>query len=331
MKIGLIDLDRTNFPNLALMKLSAWHKAEGDEVIFNMPLDQADITYVACVFSKNEHKLPALKSPILGGTGFNHLFLRHFRGLDSSFRPELLPEVEDEMPDYSLYNVNASYGFTSRGCIRRCPWCVVPQKEGKIKPWHSIYQFWDRKHRDIVLMDNNLLASPNWKETLMDLEKEKLRVDFNQGLDIRLVDDEKARYLSRLKYKKAQSLRFALDDVKLEKDFRRGMEILKKAGISLSSVMVYFLIGFNSSLEEDLYRLEVIRGYKATPFAMNYQEVNGVKPPVRRGERQLREFARWVNLPHGFYKHIPFKEWLNIQKGGYSAKNTKGHSREKSN
>jgi len=215
------------------------------------------------------------------------------------------------MPDYSLYNTKASYGFTSRGCIRRCAWCIVPSKEGRIKPWHSIYQFWNRKHRDIVLLDNNLLASPNWKETLTDLEKEKLRVDFNQGLDIRLVDEEKAYYLSRLKYKK--QLRFSLDSIKYVKEFKQGMEILRQAGINLHSVMVYFLIGFNSSLEEDLERLEIIKGYKVTPFAMNYQEVNRVKPRIHRDMRELREFARWVNLPHGFYKHIPFKEWLRMR------------------
>jgi len=297
-KIGLIDLDRTGFPNLALMKLSAWHKAKGDEIVFNIPLLKSDITYVACVLTKNSHKLPAVDGAILGGTGFDV--------------EDWLPrEIEDVMPDYSLYNSKASYGFTSRGCIRHCEYCVVPHKEGKIKPWHSIYQFWDRKHKNIVLLDNNLLASLNWKETLTDLEKEKLRVDFNQGLDIRLVDEEKAYYLSRLKY--SMQLRFALDDIRDERDFRRGMEILSKAGFSLSSIMVYFLIGFNSSLEEDLERLEIIKSYKATPFAMNYQEVNGVKPRVVRDKRELMEFARWIDLPHGFYKYITFDRWLEIR------------------
>lgn len=310
MKVGLIDLDRTSFPNLALMKLSAWHESKGDEVIFNMPIMESDITYVSCVFTKNRSNLPAIDGAILGGTGF---------GMNNW----LSQEVEDMMPDYSLYNVSASYGFCSRGCIRHCPPCVVPSKEGRIKPWHSIYQFWDRKHRDIILLDNNLLASPNWKETLTDLGKEKLRVDFNQGLDIRLVDEEKACYLAMLKYSK--QLRFALDDVRYQKDFRCGMETLRSAGINLPSVMIYLLIGFNSSLEEDLERLDIIKSYKATPFVMNYQEVNGVKPRIVRDKRELREFARWVNLPHGFYKHIAFNEWLKIQGcDGYVAKEVRG-------
>jgi len=303
MKVGLIDLDRKGFPNLALMKISAHHKSKGDEIVFNMPLmEKADITYIACVFSKNRYSLPAIDgNVILGGTGFTS-------------RDRWLPvEVENMMPDYSLYNTKASYGFTSRGCIRRCQYCIVPHKEGRIKPWHSIYQFWDREHRDIVLLDNNLLASPNWKETLVDLEKEKLKVDFTQGLDIRLVDQEKAHYLSRLKYSK--QLRFALDDIKYQKAFRQGMETLRGAGIKLSRVMVYFLIGFNSSLQEDLERLEIIKSYNATPFAMVYQEVNGVKPRIVRDKRELHEFARWVNLPHGFYKHIAFDKWVKIRGG----------------
>ena len=301
-KVGLIDLDTKGFPNLALMKLSAHHKSKGDAIVFNMPLmEKTGITYIACVFSKNRHKLPAIDGDvILGGTGF---------AFPSVYW--LPAEVEDMMPDYSLYNAKASYGFTSRGCIRRCPWCIVPHKEGRIKPWHSIYQFWDRGHRDIVLLDNNLLASPNWKETLTDLMKEKLKVDFNQGLDIRLVDQEKAHYLSRLKYGK--QLRFALDDIKYQKAFRQGMETLRGAGIKLSRVMVYFLIGFNSSLEGDLERLEIIKSYNATPFAMSYQEVNGVKPRISRNKRELHEFARWVNLPRGLYKYISFGKWMRVR------------------
>lgn len=310
MKVGLIDLDNTGFPNLALMKLSAWCKQRGDTIYFNMPLMRADVTYVSCVFPKNHYRLPALDHAKIGGTGF-WLLACHQLCLPEPYFNELPPGIEHTKPDYSLYNATASYGFTSRGCIRRCPWCIVPVKEGNIKPHASIYEFWDRKHSDIILLDNNLLASPNWETTLVELHKEKLRVDFNQGLDIRLVDDDKANYLAKLKYRK--QLRFAFDDLGMEKQFRQGMETLKNAGITLSSVMIYFLIGFNSSLDEDLERLEIIKSYKATPFAMRYQEVNDVKAPVYRPDRELHEFARWINLPHGFYKHIPFKEWLRFR------------------
>jgi len=302
MKVGLIDLDNTGFPNLALMKLSAWHKKKGDEISFNFPLNEVDQTYVSCVFPKNRHKLPAVDPVIFGGTGF---------GWQGIYYSELPPQIEHTKPDYSLYNTTASYGFTSRGCIRHCRWCIVPEKEGEIRPHASIYEFWDRKFRDIILLDNNLLASPNWQVTLTALLMENLRVDFNQGLDIRLVTHEKASYLARLKLIKR--LRFAFDDIRIEKQFRSGIDTLKKAKITLSSLSIYFLIGFNSSLEEDLERLRIIQGYGASPFAMKYEEVNGVKATVDRSDRELHEFARWVNLPHGYYKHFSFGKWLEIR------------------
>jgi len=297
MKVGLIDLDNTGFPNLALMKISAWHKQKGDDISFNFPLNEVDQTYVSCVFPKNQHRLPAVDPVIFGGTGFDY--------------SELPPDIEHTRPDYSLYNAAASYGFTSRGCIRYCRWCIVPEKEGKITPHASIYEFWDRKFRDVILLDNNLLASPNWRLTLTALLAENLRVDFNQGLDIRLVTHEKAHYLAKLKYIKR--LRFAFDDIRMEKQFRQGVDILKKEKITLSSLSIYFLTGFNSSFEEDLERLRIIQGYGASPFAMKYEEVNGVKPTVDRPDRELHEFARWVNLPHGYYKHFPFEKWLEIR------------------
>ena len=141
MKVGLIDLDSTGFPNLALMKLSAWHKQKGDEIYFNMPvMEKTDLTYISCVFTKNKDKLPALSHALLGGTGFglNNLGGTGI-GMDGASLP---PEVEHTKPDYSLYNTTASYGFTSRGCIRHCRCCIVPGKEGNIKSHASIYEFY---------------------------------------------------------------------------------------------------------------------------------------------------------------------------------------------
>ena len=311
MKVGLLDLDNTGFPNLALMKLSAWHKQKGDDIWFNFPLNEVDQTYVSCVFPKNRHKLPSLDHIVFGGTGFGWPGRYSVGFLECLPDSELPPQIEHTKPDYSLYNATASYGFTSRGCIRHCPWCVVPEKEGNIKSNATIYEFWDRKYRNIILLDNNLLASPNWRMTLTDLLMENLRVDFNQGLDIRLVNTENADYLAKLKYIKR--LRFAFDDIRMEKQFRKGIDILKKVKITLSSLSIYFLIGFNSSLEEDLERLRIIQGYGASPFAMKYEEVNGVKATVDRSNRELHEFARWVNLPHGYYKHFSFEKWLEIR------------------
>ncbi|GAI38731.1 unnamed protein product, partial [marine sediment metagenome] len=154
-----MDLDiikqRRPFPNLALMKLSAFHKARGDEVYLNFPLERPDITYASCVFTWNKKRIStAPNEAVVGGSGID-------------LTTELPPEVEHIMPDYSLYpRVDFSLGFTSRGCIRKCPWCIVPEKEGQIKPRSRIYEFWDRRHRKITLLDNNLLAAPNWQQTM---------------------------------------------------------------------------------------------------------------------------------------------------------------------
>ncbi|GAH88535.1 unnamed protein product, partial [marine sediment metagenome] len=172
MKVLLMDLDVTNrrrpFPNLALLKLSAYHKSRGDEVFLNFPLCQPDVTYASCVFSWNaKRKASVPDGATVGGSGIN-------------LKMVLPPEVEHIMPDYSLYpNVDFSLGFTSRGCIRRCKWCIVPEKEGIIRPAAEIYEFWDRHHSKIVLLDNNLLAAPNWEDTLSDLIREQIQVDFN--------------------------------------------------------------------------------------------------------------------------------------------------------
>ena len=240
MSVVLYDLDlikrRRVFPNLALMKLSAYHRAKGDEIFFNFPLAQADRLYISCVFTWNVKKAYGLlpNVAIMGGSGF-------------SFHSQLPPEIEHIMPDYSLYGINFSMGFTSRGCPRHCPWCIVPEKEGDIKPWASIYEFWYRRHQKIVLLDNNLLASPNWRTTMDDLIAEGLEVDFNQGLDIRRVNDEVAYYLERVGTKK---LRFAFDDIGYESLVRKGIELLIKQGIPSRKLSFYVLVGFNNDYKE---------------------------------------------------------------------------------
>lgn len=163
MKVSLIDLDllqqnrrrKVAFPNLALMKLSAYHKGRGDEVYLNQPLDQPALTYGSCVFTWNAKMQASIPHGApTGGSGL-------------SLDKELSAEVEHIMPDYSLYSgVDYSLGFTSRGCIRKCPWCIVPEKEGAMQAWTRIYEFWNRQHRKILLLDNNLLAAPNWRLTI---------------------------------------------------------------------------------------------------------------------------------------------------------------------
>ena len=286
MRVVLVDLDAISqkrfFPNLALMKLSAYHKARGDEVYLNFPLCQPDIIYASCVFTWNAKKAEGLPpNTILGGPGVD-------------LKAKLPPEVEHVKPDYDLYpGIDFSLGFTSRGCSRRCEWCIVPEKEGKVQPWARIYEFWDRQHRKIVLLDNNLLASPNWRETLSDLAKEKVEVDFNQGLDIRLIDDEKVFYLKQVKAKK---LRFAFDDMSCEKAVRKGIELLLTGGISPRRLSFYMLVGFDGD-ETAKERAEILKSYNVDIYPMLYKDKDGREPKLTPEIFSLAGYhGSWNNL-----------------------------------
>ena len=291
--ITLIDLDinrrRKAFPNLALMKLSAYYKRQGYEVSLNFPLFQSELTFASCVFTWNFNSMPEGYLPsttICGGSGINYAVV-------------LPDEIENIMPDYSLYQADFSLGFTSRGCIRQCPFCIVPKKEGGIRAVASIYDFWDRKHKKIVLLDNNLFASPEWRSVLTDLAREKIETDFNQGLDIRLLDEEKIAYLKRVKTKQ---LRFAFDDLRIEKAVRKGIELLLKNGYSPRHLTFYVLIGFNPAVEEAVERMKILNGYGVSVFPMLYKDETGREPKLEgkftdtilwHGSRNnLRKFLR---------------------------------------
>ncbi len=267
MKVLLMDLDvitrRRLFPNLALMKLSAYHKARGDEVFLNFPLQLPDITYASCVFTWNAKRRATVPDEAtLGGSGID-------------LKAELPPEVEHIMPDYSLYpSVDFSMGFTSRGCIRKCPWCIVPEKEGQIKPWSRIYEFWNPQHRKIILLDNNLLAASNWRLTMDDLIAEELEVDFNQGLDIRLVDEDNVGYLKRIKVKQ---LRFAFDNIAYENSVRRGIELLLANGTHSRKLSFYVLAGFDGD-HTHLERMKILSSYNVDVYPMLYKGPDGKEP-----------------------------------------------------
>lgn len=292
MKVLLMDLDVNNrrrvFPNLALMKLSAYHKKRGDVVSLNFPLGGYELGYASCVFSW--HKTRANGLPPIVECGGSALDLSK----------QLPPEVEHIMPDYELYpDVNFSMGFTSRGCIRKCPWCLVPAKEGGIQAWTSIYEFWNRRYPDIKLLDNNILASPNWNETADALIKELVMTDFNQGLDIRLVDDKVAHQLASIRTSK---LRFAFDHIGIEPQVREGIRLLLKAGIRSRHLSFYVLIGFNGDVGID--RMKLLQSFGVDVYPMIYKDEMGKEPKLNckfdetlkfhGGRGNLRKFMRVV-------------------------------------
>jgi len=283
MRIGLIDVD-SKIPNLALMKLSAWHKARGDKVEFFNALQRYDRVYASKIFDFTEDfKYWPDCETVKGGSGY-------------SLETELSDEIEHAYPDYEFYGCDYAMGFITRGCIRNCPFCIVPKKEGLIHQVADIEEFWNGQGR-LMLLDNNLTAAPNvFEKSVPKLIDLHIRVDFNQGLDVRLINDSKAKLLSRVRLWK--QIHLAWDNVKDEKEVLRGLEILLKYN-SPKRLMVYVLIGFDSTPTEDLYRVETLREMRLDSFAM----------PFNRRDPYQRDFARWVNHK-AIFKSVSWSDYV---------------------
>lgn len=284
MRVGIVAVD-SKIPNLALMKLSAWHKAQGNTVKLYEPLfDTPDILYASKVFSFTpDYDFWPNTEIVRGGTGYN-------------MAVKLPPEIESTYPDYDLFGCKYAIGFSTRGCIRKCPFCVVPAKEGGIRAVGDIYGFW-RGQEKLMLLDNNLTALPEHFELVVkQCIDNRIKVDFSQGLDIRLLTAEMAQLLSGVRLWKR--IHFAWDDVNIEADVRRGVRMLEANGVALYKVMFYVLIGFNSTPEEDLYRVETLRGLGVDPFVMPYDKHN----------KYQRRFARWVNHK-AIFKSVSWDEY----------------------
>jgi len=267
------------------MKLSAWHKKKGDVVNFYSPLfDKPDRVYASKVFKfTDDYRYFPDCEVIKGGSGYD-------------LELKLPEEIEHQLPDYSLYNLDYAMGFTSRGCIRNCGFCIVPRKEGRFKPVADIYEFWNGQ-RELMLLDSNLTADhQHFIKICKQLVKHKIRTYFSQGLDIGLMDDEKAQILSQVKDWKSKRIHFAWDSMKDEQEIRRGIEVVTKY-IKPHRIMFYVLIGWDTTPEEDLYRVELLKSYGTMPFVMPYDKFDNYQ----------KHFARWVNMKAMFMK-VPWVE-----------------------
>lgn len=292
MKVGLIDVDGHNFPNLALMKISAYHKAKGDSVEWIFPLDSYDLVYQAKVFdntySKDIDWMPQAKNIIKGGTGY---------GIDNKL-PE---EIEHTYPDYSIYpkmTKNTAYGYLTRGCPRACRFCIVSEKEGRrsIKV-ADLNEFW-RGQRNIKLLDPNILACRQHMDLLKQLADSGAWVDFTQGLDIRLTNEENIKALNRIKTK---MIHFAWDNPAddLKAKFEKFNELTDIKDYRKKSV--YILTNFNSTIEQDLHRIYTLRDMGFSPYVMVY---NRSKAP-----KEIRKLQRWCNNRIIFAKCRDFKDY----------------------
>jgi len=293
VKVALIQFDGS-LPNLALMKLSSYYKQQGAKVQLN-DISGADKIFVSCIFDWN-------KSQALGITKMFSNVCIGGPGID--LNKQLPNEIEHIKPDYSLYDLDYSMGFTSRGCIRNCPFCIVPKKEGYIKDHAPISEFYDESHTNLILLDNNFLASPRCLENLDYLINNDIYVNFHQGLDIRLVNEENIGLLYSVnsydhKFNKL-SYYFAWDLMKDEKQVRKGIHSLLEYGFKADQLMFYMLVGFNTTFEEDMHRFNVLRGFGVRPFVMKYNNCQ---------DKKLNRFARWVNRPNRLYEFVEFENY----------------------
>lgn len=288
MLVGLHDSDRTGFPNLALMKLSAWHKAQGDTVEWWTPIMTYDRVYSSKVFTFTPECEYLPPDTIRGGTGYGIM-------------DELPPEIDAMFPDYSIYpDCDHAIGFLTRGCIRKCPWCIVPKKEGQIRPYQSWREIKRPDSRDIVFMDNNVLACPWGLLEIEDMIGKDVRVDFNQGLDARLITDDVAEMLSKLKW--IRSIRMSADTDAMLDVVLTAIDRLRKYGVKPYRVFVYVLVQDVESAER---RAIALREVGADPFAQPYRDfTTNAEPP-----KELRDFARWVNHKAIFKSVRTFAEY----------------------
>lgn len=294
MKIGLIDVDGHNFPNIPLMKLSAYHKQIGDEVDWYYPLisGHCDKVYMSKVFSFTpdyQYYIDA-DEVIRGGSGYCITY-ENGREVYRKDKDKNLPdEIEHIYPDYSIYHEltkDTAFGFLTRGCPRGCGFCHVANKEGKCsRKVADLSEFWNGQ-KNIVLCDPNILACPDHEDLLSQLIESGASVEFNQGLDIRLVTEKN---LDLLKQVKLKNIHFAFDRYQ-DKDIiePRLRRFVHETGFNKDRghVMVYILCNFDTTLEQDLYRIQLCRELKVAPFPMIYDKEHA--DPI------YRQLQRWCN------------------------------------
>ena len=283
MRIGLIDVDGHNFPNLPLMKISAYHKNKGDSVEWYDPLfhsigEPFNKVYMSKVFpfTPDYEYFVNTKEIQRGGTGYYY---------PDGGKP-LPEEIEHIFPDYRLYNItNTAYGFLTRGCPRNCDFCIVGKKEGLCsRKVADLAEFW-KGQKEIKLLDPNILAAKEHKELLEQLAESGAWVDFTQGLDARLLTGENIEIIKQIKLK---MVHFAWDNAADEMKIIPKLKLFKeRTGIDKRKAAVYVLTNFNSTFEEDLHRVYTIRALGMAPYVMIYEK--------QTAPQNVRDLQSWVN------------------------------------
>lgn len=317
-RILLFHLDG-RLPNLALMRIAAHHRAVGDEVelrktgkpeqtLWDLSAFPHKV-YASAIFEKTRPVVDRLResfpTAIVGGTGVNLTDTLESHGITAT------------RPDYSIYpHFTASIGFSQRGCRLKCGFCVVPRKEGKVTEEHAIAEIWrgDPWPRDIILLDNDFFGQPNWRARLAEIRDGGFRVNFNQGINARFIDDESAEALASVDYRNVdfstRRLYTAWDNRKDEQRLFAGLSRLTKYGVKPDHIMVYILVGYQpGETERDrLYRVQRLREFGARPYPMPFERT-----------RDLVGFQRWV--VGSYDKCVP---WEDFKAAGFEPRRLGG-------
>lgn len=286
MKIGLVDVDGHNFPNVALMKIASWHRQQGDSVEWVNGFERYDRIYKSKVFTFTPDDRTIYQCPDIrvGGTGY-----------DIKSR---LPEEIDRHTGlaYDLYPHRFSVQFYSRGCIRHCPFCLVHDKEGAIRSVEPME--WNQKAEWIEVLDNNFFAAPDWRKAIEDLRRQKLPVKF-YGVDVRIMDEEQAEALNSLKMKGNIHIAWDLPQIDLTPQLEAMTKYVKPYKITC-----YVLVGFNSTKEQDLFRLRTLKRLGILPFVQPFRDYDNIRKP----SQYEKDLARWANRAW-LFKSIDFEDF----------------------
>ena len=301
-------------PNIALMKLAHWHKAQGDDVTVTRHLErdlfepEYDRVYGSAIFGFSQIRLMRFMrqwpGAIVGGTGTTNV----------GTVEELIGQ-EYEHYDYSGWpDVDYSIGFLQRGCRLACKFCVVPKKEGKPRSANTVEALWrgDPHPRKLHVLDNDFFGNPEWRDRIKEIREGRFKVCLSQGINTRLIDDEACEALASIEYRdtkfERRRLYTAWDNLKDEDRFFTGVDRLEKAGIPPTNLMTYMLIGYdkNETWERIWHRFNrmVERGVKPYPMVFD------------RSRKDLVAFQRWVVM--GLYRIIPWNEFKHDSKSDES-------------